>query len=602
MSIRFKLISSISVLSAAILIITASAFSSINTVTERTRSLLEDRVVPMAGLKKVADMFAVDIVDSTHKIGDGSLPWATGSANISKALATVDKEWNAYSTTAMTTREKGMADEFEKQRTNSASALRRLSEILAKGDQEALHAFAATELYPAIDPLSKPINDLINLQMEVAQSEYVETVAERSSILLWMSCLSVLAFAVVCFSIAVVIGGVSRPLSALGCIMQRIASGDLDVTLEGENRKDEIGGMVCSLAIFQKAAITNRQLEADAAIAREKAEADRLRLTEEANTAAQMRLDAATSGLAAGLQRLAAGDLAFQITEPFSPDFEALRHNLNSAASQLNTTMLAVQQASSYIETGSQDISQGAQDLSRRTEQQAAALEETAAALDQITASVSNSAQRTGEARRLTEEANRNAKQSGSVVANAVNAMERIQQSSAKISNIIGVIDEIAFQTNLLALNAGVEAARAGEAGKGFAVVAQEVRELAQRSAQAAKEIKDLIRNSTNEVNTGVELVSETGEALRSIETKIEQINRHVDAIATSSREQSTGMSEVNVAVNQMDQVTQQNAAMVEETSAASATLASEALRMKALVGQFKLGHAERHSFSRMAA
>jgi methyl-accepting chemotaxis protein len=179
--------------------------------------------------------------------------------------------------------------------------------------------------------------------------------------------------------------------------------------------------------------------------------------------------------------------------------------------------------------------------------------------------------------------------------------MSKIEQSSNQISSIIGVIDEIAFQTNLLALNAGVEAARAGEAGKGFAVVAQEVRELAQRSAQAAKEIKELIRNSSGEVQSGVQLVSQTGEALKTIETYIVTINQHMDAIATSAREQSVGLSEVNTAVNQMDQVTQQNAAMVEETNAAGATLASEAGRLRELISQFQLGHTAANTTSQAA-
>jgi methyl-accepting chemotaxis protein len=187
-------------------------------------------------------------------------------------------------------------------------------------------------------------------------------------------------------------------------------------------------------------------------------------------------------------------------------------------------------------------------------------------------------------------QANESARHSGAVVANAVDAMGKIEQSSSQISSIISVIDEIAFQTNLLALNAGVEAARAGEAGKGFAVVAQEVRELAQRSAKAAKEIKDLIRNSSVDVESGVKLVSETGDALKTIEGYIVTINQHMDSIATSAREQSVGLSEVNTAVNQMDQVTQQNAAMVEEANAAGATLANEAARLRELIGRFDLG------------
>jgi len=190
----------------------------------------------------------------------------------------------------------------------------------------------------------------------------------------------------------------------------------------------------------------------------------------------------------------------------------------------------------------------------------------------------------------VAKQANDSAALSGQVVSNAVTAMERIEQSSNEISNIIGVIDEIAFQTNLLALNAGVEAARAGEAGKGFAVVAQEVRELAQRSAKAAKEIKTLIGTSSGEVESGVKLVRETGESLKTIEQYVVTINSHMDAIATSAREQSTGLKEVNTAVNQMDQVTQQNAAMVEETNAASATLASESRGLRELISQFDLG------------
>ncbi|THV23669.1 methyl-accepting chemotaxis protein [Peteryoungia ipomoeae] len=298
----------------------------------------------------------------------------------------------------------------------------------------------------------------------------------------------------------------------------------------------------------------------------------------------------AVSTIGGALNKMAKGDLSFLIDKPFAPDFEPLRTNLNEALNQLSDALSAVSLSTDQLDSGSREISHSANDLSKRTEQQAAALEETAAALDEITVNVSNASKRAQEARHATETANQSATRSGEIVAEAVEAMARIEQSSNQISNIIGVIDEIAFQTNLLALNAGVEAARAGEAGKGFAVVAQEVRELAQRSAQAAKEIKELIRNSSNEVDRGVKLVSETGGALKTIQENIIAVNDHMQAIASSAREQSTGLSEVNSAVNQMDQVTQQNAAMVEESNAASASLAQETMRLRELISRFQLG------------
>ncbi len=378
------------------------------------------------------------------------------------------------------------------------------------------------------------------------------------------------------------------PLLGMAGAMRKLAGGDTASAVPGMGRLDEVGQMAEAVEVFRQNAITARQLEQEAEASRGQTDATRRenqrRMEQEAE-----KLRFATSTLGGGLKRLADGDVSFQLNEPFSEDYEPLRQDFNASLKQLGTTLSSVMQSVENIDNGTREISSGANDLSKRTEQQAASLEETAAALDEITVNVSTSSKRTEEARTVAILANQNAAKSAEVVSNAEEAMRRIEESSQQISNIIGVIDEIAFQTNLLALNAGVEAARAGEAGKGFAVVAQEVRELAQRSASAAKEIKGLIQNSSTEVDNGVRLVRDTGVALKAIGDYVSQINQLMDAIATSAREQSTGLAEVNTAVNQMDQTTQQNAAMVEESTAASAALAQEAARLRSLVTQFNL-------------
>ncbi|WP_202311202.1 methyl-accepting chemotaxis protein [Mesorhizobium sp. L-8-10] len=382
---------------------------------------------------------------------------------------------------------------------------------------------------------------------------------------------------------------VTQPINALTSAMGRLATGDHSTEVPATGRRDEIGQMAGAVQVFKDAQIAKVRLEAEAVETRAGADADRARSEEEkARETEQDRV--AISSLAAGLSRLAEGDLSYRITEAFAPKAEQLKTDFNRAIAELQATMATIHGAVGAMTTGTSEISQAADDLSRRTEQQAASLEETAAALAEVTGTVRKTAEGARQAARVTGEAREGAEKSGEVVREAISAMAQIEKSSEQISQIIGVIDEIAFQTNLLALNAGVEAARAGEAGKGFAVVASEVRALAQRSAEAAKEIKSLISTSTQQVEQGVGLVGQTGTVLQHIAAQVTEMSTLVAEIASSAHEQSTALGEVNVAINQMDQVTQQNAAMVEQSTAASHSLAQEAGQLSRLVAKFTLG------------
>jgi len=373
--------------------------------------------------------------------------------------------------------------------------------------------------------------------------------------------------------------------------MKKLMGGDTAINVAAANRKDEFGQMGKAIVAFRDAAVEKVRVEGEVAATRSQSEQERAaNEAEKARVAAEDK--AAIEALAAGLNAMANGDLTHRFTAEVAPRAEQLKSDFNAAIAQLQQAVSVVAANVAAIRSGAGEISQAADDLSRRTEQQAASLEETAAALDEITATVNKTASGARQASGVVQAARGDAETSGQVMRQAVSAMTEIEQSSTQINQIIGVIDEIAFQTNLLALNAGVEAARAGEAGRGFAVVASEVRALAQRSAEAAKEIKTLISASTGQVEEGVKLVGQTGEALNRIVERVAEIDGLVSEIAASAQEQAVGLAQVNTAVNQMDQVTQQNAAMVEQSTAASHSLAQEAEALQASVSRFNVGDA----------
>ncbi len=385
--------------------------------------------------------------------------------------------------------------------------------------------------------------------------------------------------------------GLRALLGSLADTMRCLARGDLDAEVPSSARRDEIGHMAAALGTFRQAAIDKQGLEDEVRAASGRMDAERVAREQDRAVAARDQA-AVVEALASGLEKLSDGDLTFRLADGFSPEYEKLRNDFNVAVGKLQGTFQTIAANTQSIHSGSGEITSASDDLSRRTEQQAASLEETAAALDEITATVRKTADGTRHAQSVVAAAKSEAETSGDVVQEAVQAMGAIEQSSSHIGQIIGVIDEIAFQTNLLALNAGVEAARAGDAGRGFAVVASEVRGLAQRSAAAAKEIKGLIALSTGHVASGVKLVGETGRALGRIMTQVTDLNGVVTEIASSAAEQASGLAQVNIAVNQMDQVTQQNAAMVEQTTAASHSLAREAEELSSLIDRFRVAEA----------
>ncbi len=395
-------------------------------------------------------------------------------------------------------------------------------------------------------------------QRQVAQEQAFATISQ--AIFGGMMLSLMLAIAI----LVLLVRQIARPVNAVTNGLAALASGDMSVTSVDQDRRDEVGRLAVALDNLRA-----QLLAAD--------EAKR----------AQTRLIVDSVG--AALSRLAEGDLQSRLDSDLDGPFAAIKTDFNRAADALQTAMSQVSVSTGGILNGAADIRQASDDLSQRTEQQAASLEETAAAMDEITTTVRKTAEQAGLARQMVGQAKDEVQHSGRIMEDAVAAMNGIERASTEISDIISVIDGIAFQTNLLALNAGVEAARAGDAGKGFAVVASEVRALAQRSADAAKDVKERISVSADQVDAGVGLVNQTGEALGRIVTRITEINALIGDIAVSAEQQSTGLQQVNIAVNQMDMVTQQNAAMVEEATAAARSLAGEADELSRQMARFSI-------------
>ncbi|MEY9535211.1 methyl-accepting chemotaxis protein [Sinorhizobium fredii] len=486
--------------------------------------------------------------------------------------------------------------------------------LAAKSDAEV--ALIVGQMQKVADEMAPLIDEGVSVAKKIAE----ETLLKRQQAQQFADVVEHgMAAAMVLLLIASAVFGaraIARPIGRITGNMTVLAGGDLDVDVPFTARRDEIGEMARAVEVFKRNGIKVRELNAQEAALQAKSADLQVsigevvsaavagdftrRITKTYDNVDLDRFAASVNELIASVDRgiaetrrvvaaLADGDLSETMRGEFQGAFGELQDNVNQTMANLRSVLGEVRSAIDTINGGAGEMRIASGDLSKRTEQQAASLEETSSALEEITAAVKSSTERALEASHMVDEARKSTEQSSAVVKDAVSAMGRIEEASGEIGQIINVIDEIAFQTNLLALNAGVEAARAGEAGKGFAVVAQEVRELAQRSANAAKDIKALISRSGEEVGAGVKLVTATGAALTLIEGHVVKVNEHVHSIATAAREQSTGLSEVSTAVNQMDQVTQQNAAMVEESTAATNRLADEAANLARLIARFRL-------------
>ncbi len=442
---------------------------------------------------------------------------------------------------------------------------------------------------PLSDDLSKATTAAVQAQAKIVGD--LTTLTDNAILTTYATVLGGLAL-VLAGAFFAIRAWVSRPIKDLAGTMERLANGDLAISVAGTDRKDEIGPMARAVQVFKDNGLKLVQTEATADQHRHLAEQERSS-NEATRAEIERQQQVVVAAIAAGLDGLAKGDLTGRLSERFSQEYEKLRADFNGTADSLQEALRTIVKATDGISSGTDEIANASDDLSRRTEQQAASLEETAAALNLITTTVKKMASGAGEAATVVATTRQEAESSGVIVQQAVDAMSKIKGSSQQMSQIIGVIDEIAFQTNLLALNAGVEAARAGDAGRGFAVVASEVRGLAQRSAEAAKEIKTLISASSEQVDSGVVLVGKTGAALKGIIDKVATMDTLVREISAQSQDQAASLAEVNIAVNQMDQVVQQNAAMVEESTAAAHALKGETQELTAIVGRFQIDDRE---------
>ncbi|UJW85558.1 methyl-accepting chemotaxis protein [Devosia sp. SL43] len=623
MSLKTRLIISLSLLSAIIVVLIGAGFVTLNVLSAQTRSLLAAHIEPMRDLKTMVDSYAVSIVDNVHKTRAGTVDWAKSGQITNQAKSTIMMAWSAN--VARTEAEQAAAETIELTMVAADEAVAELDAIIKAQDAEALVEFAEKRLYPAIDPVSTAVAAYITLLEEEAVED-IESQAALQSLVQWaMVGAALIAAIAIGYGAYVILKSVANRLRQMEKALTSVASGDFGNAIPFSSRQDEIGRMAAAAEIFRLNGLKVAELTEAETAARARRDTDRRAMMAQLQSAFGTVVSAASAGdlsqrvvadfadselnllaedvnrllgtveqgldaTASVLSALARAELDRRVEGHFEGAFGQLQRDTNAVADKLSEIVSDLRETSGALRTATGEILAGANDLAERTTRQAATIEETSAAMEQLAATVADNARQAESASKLAITAVDGAAETGASMEQANQAMERINTSSKRISNIIGMIDDIAFQTNLLALNASVEAARAGEAGKGFAVVAQEVRRLAQSAAESSTEVKGLVEQSSNEVSTGTQLVSGAAARIANVLATVKQSAETMQSIAGASRDQAAAIAEVSTAVRQLDEMTQHNAALVEETNAAIEQTEGQAANLESLIDVFKLG------------
>ncbi|BBE74197.1 HAMP domain-containing methyl-accepting chemotaxis protein [Oharaeibacter diazotrophicus] len=537
MKIRTRLIASLALLALALGVVAFEGWHALDVSNEGTRTIVADRVVPLEQLKTVSDKYAVDIVDTAHKVRSGALTFEQGGQGIRRALLLIEQDWAAYEATTMTDEERALAKEARAGMDRAAEPIGRLLAIVDARDAAALDAFVTRELYPTIDPIGGPIGKLVDLQIRVAREEFARSEATTATSKWTMAAIGTGALAVLAWAVRTVLAGVSRPLSRMEDAMRRLAHGDLSVEVPHVGRADEIGAMAAAVQVFRDNGLERARLEAESAAERE-----------------------ARERRAARVERIIAA---------FDADVGTILRTVTAASSELEATAGALSATAEESARSATAVAAASEEASTNVETVAAASEELAASIGEITGQVQSSA-------RVADEA--------IVAASATEGTVRgLVDSAERIGNVLQLISAIAEQTNLLALNATIEAARAGEAGRGFAVVAAEVKDLAGQTAKATGEIGAQIQ----------EMQAATGRVATSIQaigTVIRRMSDNAAAIAAAVEQQGSATKEIARNVAQASAGTQQVTANIAGVTEAATHTGAGATQVLSSSGELARG------------